>query len=145
MKYQEGFVSGLPNCGIVAISSITETSYTDVWNYFKNLYKAPGQWRGRTRHRDFLNALAHFGYEESELIFETKKSQRNKAGCFQPTPIHIWGKVFASKYPGAKFLIRSSGHAMALHNDMLLDQSNIAKYDKHPCKGKRVTHAWIVK
>lgn len=144
MEYPKGYVAGLPNCGIVAIAAITESDYNDVWEWFRKRNKRPGQWRGATYKKDYMDALAHFGKKDSELIFSGKKKNK-KPGLQRPIPLHYWVGIYSKKYPDAKFLVSSSTHTMAVENGVVLDQSGIKPVKEHKSKGRRITDAWIVK
>lgn len=144
MEYPKGYVEGLPNCGIVAIAAITGQDYTTVWEWFRKKNKRPGQWRGATFARDYPEAFAALGKNESQLIFEGKKSAK-KPGQQRPMPLHYWVRLYNKKYPGKKFIVCSTNHAMAIdENGIVLDQSGIKPVNDHKSKGRRVTKAWIV-
>lgn len=144
MEYPKGYVSGLPNCGVVAIAAITDTPYEEVWNWFKKRNNRPAQWRGGTFHRDYIAALSNFGHQRSEQIYNAPK-HTNKPGVQQPMPLHYWVGIYGKKFPDAKFLVSSHNHTMAVQNGIVLDQSGIHPVKDHASKGRRVTQAWIVK
>lgn len=144
MEYPKGYVSGLPNCGVVAIAAITEAPYEDVWNWFKKRNNRPGQWRGGTFHRDYIAALASFGKPESVQIFNANKKDK-KPGVQQPIPLHYWVSIYSKKFPDSSFLVSSHNHTMAVKDGIVLDQSGIHPVKLHKSKGRRVTEAWIVK
>lgn len=143
MEYPKGYVKGLPNCGIVAIAAITGQEYDEVWEWFRKRNKRPGQWRGTTYIRDYLDALHYFGKTESRAIFEGRKNARN-LGEQRPMPLHYWVRIYSAKYPGKKFLVSSCNHTMAVEDGIVLDQSGIKPVNEHKSKGRRVTNAWIV-
>lgn len=143
MEYPKGYVSGLPNCGVVAIAAITGKDYEEVWNWFKKRNNRRGQWRGRTYIKDYIPALNEFGKVESKLIFQGKK-RATKIGEQRPIPLHYWVRIYSLKYPGKKFLVSSCNHTMAVEDGIVLDQSGIQPVNQHKSKGRRVTEAWIV-
>lgn len=145
MEYPKGYIeSGMGNCGIFSIASLTEKEYLDVWNWFRHKYDAPGQWRGSTKSSDYLEALKHFGKSESKKIFYGDR--KNKAiGKQRPVPLHYWIGIYSKKYPGKRFLVCSSTHTMAVDEfGNVLDQSGIGPVKFHKSKGRRITEAWIV-
>jgi hypothetical protein len=143
MEYPKGYISDLPNCGIVAIAALTGQEYRTVWEWFRKKNKRPGQWRGATFASDYPEALAALGKKESRLIFEGKKSAK-KIGQQRPMPLHYWVSIYSKKYPGKKFLVNSCNHTMAVENGVVLDQSGIKPVNEHKSKGRRITKAWIV-
>lgn len=73
MEYPKGYVEGLLNCGIVAIASITETDYSEVWNWFKRKRNRRGQWKGSTSKYDYDEAFKQFGKKDSFNILLLEK------------------------------------------------------------------------
>lgn len=143
MEYPDGYVRGLPNCGIIAIASLTGTHYDSVWNWFKKRNDRSAQWRGYIYKKDCLDALHNFGKIESKKIFEG--DAKNKGiGEQKPIPLHYWVGIFGKKFPNSKFLVKSNNHFMAVDGDIILDQSGIGPVKFHKSKGRRITDAWIV-
>lgn len=144
MEYPKGYVEGLPNCGIVAIASITGADYNEVWNWFKRKRNRRGQWRGSTSKYDYDEAFKQFGKNDSFNIFTARKTN-TKIGQQRPIPLHYWVSIYRKKFPGKKFIVCSTNHTMAVdEHGNVLDQSGIGPASEHKSKGRRITDAWIV-
>lgn len=140
MEYAKGCPTDktLPNCGIVAISSATETTYDYVYNWFKQTEKRPNQWKGATYSHNYLSALKACGATNSKEVFNARGEKK------KPIPLKYLVRMMDRKYPGAKFVVCSCNHTMAIHNGIVLDQSGILPVNEHKSKGRRITNAWIV-
>ena len=133
MEYPDGFVSGLPNCGVTAIAIATKTPYPYVWEWFASFQKRPASWKGMTCHSKYLRALYKFG--------KTRSYECPKSINYGKTLKH-WANNIAEK--DKTYLVRVTGHALVYRNGMCIDNIKRAIISCHWTKGKKVKNAWVV-
>lgn len=72
IELPDGFISGLPNCGVTAIAAATGASYPDVWEWFRTINGIRrGNWRAGPITRTILRPCTISGRQDrARLITE---------------------------------------------------------------------------
>ena len=130
LERPEGYVAGLPNCGVVAIAVMTGAHYTRVWNWFAKKQVKPSAWKGRTMRRHYEAASLAMGVRLERLIVNRR--------------ITVAKFVELHTLPDVAYMVRVSGHVFVVHNGVITDNSvysgaHVSEYGKRRCI---VTDVW---
>lgn len=131
IDYPNGFVPGFPNCGIVAIASVTGASVPDVTEWFRERNNRRSNWQGYTFKSDYVDACLAFGALAVPVNLNGAK------------PV-LWRWCEDNARIGENYILRKRGHVMALHGTTLLDQSKITHFNEHRWRRCKITHIWRV-
>lgn len=123
IKQPSGLVTGLPNCGVVAVATALDLPYQNVWDYFAST--RPHQWRGRLYWVDLRKAIKHFGGKV--------KPHTTKMTLAKWVDMHT--------VSGRTYIVRLGGHFVTVKDSFVVDQTATAPVTDHWARNKRVTHS----
>ena len=101
---------GLPNCGVVAVATLTGSSYSETEVLFRKHCNKKGNWRGRTTPPERQRVLRLLGVSVPRSYSDTRTNLRR------------W---LSDVYdPAYTYEVTITGHAVAIKNGLLFDQSH---------------------
>lgn len=101
-----------PCCGPTAVSILTHTPFTEVFDWMKRNLGKRSSWRGTTTIDDLEAALHHFGARIRGRITLYRTDRR--------VSYRTWARCYAK--PNTRYLVVVTGHAMAYENGFFADQ-----------------------
>lgn len=109
MKYPTDAQGGVPNCGVVAVATITGKTVGEVFQYMADKYNMHGNWKGRTSQVEVMEVLREYGFTLIQKFIkgENRGPQLQKQ-CFASDTI---------------YLVWTTGHVQVVYNELVYDQS----------------------
>ena len=123
IKQPEGLVTGLPNCGVVAVASALDLPYNVVLDYFQK--SRTKRWKGRLRWNELKKAVQHF-----KADFEDVQANGTLAK---------WVDQQTAK--DVTYIVRTGGHFLAVRNNIVVDQDEREFAGRHIRRRRRVNLA----
>lgn len=131
----DGFISGLPNCGIVAIAIVSGFHYEQVAFWFQQAQKIsrPRAWKGWTKAHHYEPAMRAF---KVRFYWAKPAGKDRSLGWFSG-----WHTI-----AGKTYLVRIPGHVLVLRDGMILDNRGPGPRPvaDDPMARRKVTHAWRI-
>ena len=133
MGYPVNMVFGLPNCGIVANAIASNTPLDVATEWFRKVQNRRSNWRGATNHGHYREFLISRGMWVAQVDYPRDGTVRT---------LGDFARWHAK--PGSIYVVRSSGHAMAVKDGYIADQHHILPVAQHWCRNKRLLNHWEI-
>lgn len=132
-----GVLSGgiRPNCGPTAVANLTGQKTRSVMDMFRSEFGFAGNWQGRSNLTQCLNILKLHGQAP-----KTMGSERGK----MPRKMALKSFVDMHCKPNGKYFIRVGNHFVAVIDQVVYDQHEIAPISQSKWARKMVTHAFNI-
>lgn len=116
-----------PNCGVTAVAIVAGVPFATAW---AQLGRGHGKsWKGRTTHAQRIQALKVLGVSFDEL-----------------EPRRMTLETFVRRFakPGARYMVRTTGHVQVVQDGMVADQGGVVEAAKHWGRRKFVSRATLI-
>lgn len=124
-----------PNCGPTAVANLIGQKTRYVMDMFRDEFGLAMNWQGRSYLRQCVSILKKNGLAPKPL--------GNESGRL-PSKMALKGFVSMHCKPKGRYIIRLGGHFVAVIDQVVYDQHEIAPIDESKCARKMVTHAFEV-
>jgi hypothetical protein len=127
-----------PNCGLTALAVVAGVTLADATAAYIRQYPryVGSNWKGGTRWIYTLQAAKHLGVRYvDDTPLDTRYSFRVEK--------RMSLKTFVKKHalPGKRYMIRTTGHAQVVQDNMVIDQCGVRHIDEYRGAGKIVKDA----